>query len=214
MDGIKGAIFDLDGTLLDSMPMWLALYPGLLRERGVSHGNLNSVLAAKTLRQSADYIAGAFPLGMTADEILERWDAEVAWQYKNILELKESAAEFLSKLKDGGLTLCVATLTDRRHAVLALERLGVLDMFEFVVTVPEIGRGKFFPDIYLEAAKRLGYSPSECLVFEDALHAVETAKRAGFRVCAVYDDSQRRRQAEIGAACDMYINGFKELLDA
>ncbi len=208
--GIGGAIFDLDGTILDSMPMWRALCPALLCEHGILHGDLNNVLAAKTLRQSADFIADTFPIKLTGDEILNKWEAEVTWQYENVLQLKDGAAEFLAFLKEGGIGLCVATLTDRRHAVPALSRLGVLDMFEFVVTVPEVGRGKHFPDVYLEAAERLRLRPQQCLVFEDTLYAIETAKRAGFRVCAVYDDSQKRVRTEIEAASDVFINCFTE----
>ena len=77
--------------------------------------------------------------------------------------------------------------------------------------MPEVGRGKNAPDIYLEAARRLGLKAGECIVFEDVLYAAETAKRAGFRVCAVYDESQRRRRAELEAVCDAYITGFEDV---
>lgn len=210
---MKAAIFDLDGTLLDSMKMWSRVGSVFLQGKGIeTPADLAESVGQLTLMEAAAYFSSRFPLGMNPDEILQAWTEYIALQYRKEIILKPSVKEYIYRLRQNGIKMCVATLTDRPHVLAALERLEILDCMEFILTSSEVGKSKRSPDIYLRAAELLEVPIRDCVVFEDVLYAAKTAKKAGFTVYGVYDEDAAPDQEEMQKVCDKYITNFEELL--
>lgn len=212
---LQSAIFDMDGTLLDSMPIWDDLGPNLLRANGIEPGpELRDKLRVVTVREGAVYCKEAYGLPQTVDEIVAAAEGQVEDFYFHQVQAKPGVQKFLSLLKMEGVWMYVATATDRRLAEAALKHAGIDRYFRGMLTCPEVGYGKNdSPEIYEMAMRRLRSTKKDTVVFEDALHAIQTAKNAGFRVCAVYDPSAEADQAEIQALSDYYIRSFEEMFE-
>ncbi|MDD6798857.1 MAG: HAD family phosphatase [Firmicutes bacterium] len=205
---IKGAIFDLDGTLLDSMSIWDTIGDDYLRSLGIEpKENLTETFKTFTLEQSAEYYRTHYGVALSAAEIIDGVKAMIGDFYRDTVQLKKGAREFLQGLYQNGVKMCVATVTDKHLVEAALTRLNILSCFTDIFTTAEIGCGKSSPQIYRTALAHLGTDKSETLVFEDAYHALMTAKNDGFPVAAVYDGHEPR-QAEMKANCDYYITDF------
>lgn len=206
---IKGAIFDLDGTLLDSMSMWDTFGEDYLRLLGKEpRENLAEVFKTFTLEQSAEYYRAHYGVTLSVSEIIQGVNQMIEGYYINEAELKKGADVFLKKLYDSGVRMCVATVTNRYLAEAALERLGIRRYFSEIFTTAEVGHDKTSPHIYRTALAHLGTEKSETVVFEDAYHALMTAKRDGFPVAAVYDRHENRR-IEMKAAADYYVSDYE-----
>ena len=212
---LQSAIFDMDGTLLDSMPTWEHLCSGLLREMGLEpEEDLDALVSVMTVRQGAEYCKERYGLSQTVDEIIDLVHARAEDFYHNQVQAKPGVQKFLSLLKMEGVWMYVATNTDRSLAEAGLRRAGLDGYFRGLLTCAEVGAGKNdSPEIYERAMRRLRGNKKDTVVFEDALHAIQTAKRAGFRVCAVYDESARDDQAAIQAISDYYIRSFEEMFE-
>ena len=203
----------MDGTVLDSMPMWISLETTLLDEHKIDlPSELRSKLERMSLQNGAAYIAEHFDIGMTGPEVYAKWMGQVSLGYKNTVILRPYIIEYLQKLKNEGVKSCIATLTGLEHATDALKHHGLLDYFEFVLTVDEVGKSKKYPDIYIESARRLGADITDCVVFEDSLYAAATAKNAGFYVVGVYDEISSLSVPQLSEICDRVIFDFEELL--
>lgn len=210
---MRAAIFDMDGTLLDSMGMWTTLDSQFLRSHGIEPPeDLTDTVIKMTLDEACAYYAENFPLRMTAEEIRAEVLDFVGHQYRETLLLKAGAADFLCRLKEQGIPFCVVTATGKELAEAALSRCGILPMFKFLITPDDGLPGKQQPDVYLEAARRLGASPRETAVFEDALHAAETAKRAGFYTVGFYDNASRGDWDALEAICDKMAGSWFSLM--
>lgn len=208
---MKGAIFDLDGTLLDSMGWWESFGSTYLKELGLTPTpGLDEEIKTLTLVQSANLLRDRFGVTASVPEILEDIDRRAEVFYREQVLLKKGAFSLLKALHTHGVKLCVATASDRGPALAALERNGVLQLFEAILTCTEEGVGKDRPDIYETAARRLVLPKEEVFVFEDALHAIQTAKKAGFVVVGVYDAGFLKEQEEIQRTADFYINMEEE----
>lgn len=206
-------IFDLDGTLLDSMPAWENVDNEFLAENNiVPPEGLSEIMKTLGFTESAIYFVEEFDLPYTPEQVMARIRELVDEKYRYTIEMKPDVLAFLEQQARKGTKMCVASATHRELAELALKRLKADRFFEFLLTNAEVGCGKDKPDIYLRAAERLGASPGETAVFEDALHCVRTAKSAGFYVVGIYDRSAQRDAEEIKKICDRYILGFHELL--
>lgn len=205
---IKGAIFDLDGTLLDSMSVWDTFGERYLRSLGKApRENLTEVFKAFTLEQSAEYYRAHYGVSLSVEEIVKGANQMIEGYYINEAELKQGADVFVKKLYDNGVRMCVATVTDRYLAEAALERLGIRRYFSEIFTTAEVGHDKTTPHIYRAALAHLGTEKRETVVFEDAYHALMTAKRDGFPVAAVYDRHETKR-IEMKAAADYYVSDY------
>ena len=202
---IKGAIFDLDGTLLDSLWIWADIDQKFLSRRGIEvpPDYMESVCAME-YRQTAEYTIARFNLKDAPEDLMREWSEMSVSAYENELKLKPGVKEFLSELKRKGIKLAVATSATPDMCLPALKRNGVTDMFDAIVTTIEVGKGKAHPDVYFAAAKKLGVDVSECAVFEDAILAIKTAKNAGFYTIGVYDRFSRDEN-EIKAVADGFI---------
>lgn len=209
---IKGAVFDMDGTLLDSMPVWEHASERYLLEKGiVAEEGLSEILFSMSMRQGAEYVKEKYGLREDIDTIVAGVNEIVFTAYEKEVQPKEGIRELLEELRGRGIPMAVATSTDRPMVEAALKRTGLEAYFARVFTCTEVGAGKVRPDIYDAAAQFLGTKPGETWVFEDALYAIKTAKAAGFPVAGIYDETSRREQEEIRALADVYLRDWKEL---
>jgi len=211
---IKYAVFDLDGTLLDSMKIWEDIGNDFLNSFGITAPkDLQETLKTMSLQQSAEYFKETFALSQSVAEIMDKIIKMAEEKYRCEVELKPRVSEYLEKLKSEKAQMGIATATDCSTAREVLKRLGILGCFEFILTCTEVGCSKENPRIYLAAAERFGCSPREVVVFEDALHCIRTAKDAGFYVVGVNDQSAEKDKEEIQRLCDLYIDSFEEMED-
>lgn len=211
MKKIKGAIFDLDGTIIDSMPMWYSLYGNYIIEAQVEPTQeFLDFLRHASIPVAAKRFSEEFNLG-SAEKIEEHLYSHVADYYKNRATLRPNVDKFIKSLKEAGVKMCVATATESGHAKNALLHTGLLDYFCDVLSCKDLGIEKNKPDIYFEALKRLGVEQCDSAVFEDALHAVETAKSGGFYVVAIYEQNAENPE-RIKEISDKYIMDYSELL--
>lgn len=212
---LQSAIFDMDGTLLDSMHVWRDLGPRMLRARGVEPApDLGERLKSMTARQGAAYCKAEYHLPEAEEEIYAQIVDQIRLFYETEVEAKPGVKKVLSLLKMEGVWMYVATATDRHLAEEALQHAGIRDYFRGIVTSAETGAGKdVSPEIYERAMRRLRSNKKDTVIFEDALHAIRTAKSAGFRVAAVYDPSAEDDQAEIRSLADYYFRSFEELFE-
>lgn len=201
------AIFDMDGTLIDSMKMWRNLGKEYLESKGITKG-LDSILEEirqLTLSEAAQLFARRFDLTVSQMTAVDEMNHIIDTHYSDDIPLKSGVREYLEQLKKAGVRMCVASATAQHLIDACLHRLGVRDYFEFVLSCESMGTSKRQPDIYLEAASRLGAVPSEIAVYEDALYAIETAKRANFYVVAVSDTESTDHWDQICCLADETI---------
>ena len=211
---IKGAIFDLDGTLLDSMYIWDNIGEDYLKSQGIEpRENLNETFKTMSLLQAAEYYQTQYGLQKTTDEIMADVNGMIEHFYIDLVVTKPGVAAFLAELNRRGAKMCVATATDKYLVEAALKRNGILDYFSEIFTCTEVGAGKDSPKIFLQALAHLGTELSKTLVFEDALYAIETAKKAGFPVCGVEDKAEEANRAIIQNMVDIYIHSYSEMGD-
>lgn len=215
---VKGAIFDMDGTLLDSMPVWRDAGDRFLLQRGIAPPpGLYQALKSFDMPQTAQYLLEHFPLQGSLQETIDSINSLVMEQYQSAVPLKEGVLPLLLYLQERGVRLCAATASDRVLAEAAFSRTGILPYFERILTCTEEGISKTRPEFYRQAAAKLGLLPQETAVFEDALHAVKAARAAGFFVVAVAEPSAREDEREIRKTADLFvkrIDGCKAALEA
>lgn len=214
MKNFKGVIFDLDGTLLDSMKVWENVDRMFLEENGINPpSGISDTVKKMTIDKSAEYFKTRFSLEHSCEYIINRIEELAAWQYNNSIPLKDGAYETVTTLKSLGIRMCVATATYNSIVNSALKRLGIYDDFEFVMTCSDIGKGKDEPDIFLKAAEKLNCDINEVMVAEDSLHCIETAKSAGFFTVGVYDSTSDCDWQEICRLSDRAVMNIKEMTD-
>ena len=208
---IRGVIFDVDGVLLNSMPVWENLGELYLKSLGIeAEKNLGSKLYTMSLEESAAYMIREYGLELTPEDVIRGVNREVRGFYADRVPLKEGVRQYLEEFRERGVPMVIATTGDRENAEAALKRLNVLKYFRAVFTCSEIGSGKNEPDIYFAAALQLDTDPGDTWVFEDAYHALRTAKRAGFRTVGVYDRANDRDLAHIWNTADIYLPEFQD----
>lgn len=204
---MKGAIFDMDGTLLDSMHWWAGAGSGYLRSLGICpRPGLDEQIKTMSLVQAAEMLQNDYGVTASLDQILQEIDRLADHFYSQEVSLKKGAFSLLRELHRRGVRLSVATASNRGPAQAALKRNGVLQLFQSVLTCTETGAGKDQPDIYEQALSSLGTPREQTYVFEDALYAIQTAKKAGFPVVGVYDAYSHKDQEAIRCLADCYIN--------
>ena len=211
--GFRCFLFDLDGTLLDSMPLWDHVYLKTLAHFGISvpadylmHVNHLSV------RDGAVYTVQSLGLDTTPEEIIRIWASLGTAAYRDSIQLKPHAADLLRLLRADGKTLGIATALGKGFFESCLARNGVLSLFSDSTSVEEVGRGKDSPAIYLRACEKAGAAPGETVVFEDSLTGATSAKQAGFFVVGVYDASAEAQRADMIRTADLYITDYRDLL--
>ncbi len=194
LDGIKCAIFDMDGTILDSMEMWHTIADKYLESIGkVPRKDLWDNVKRLNMVETAQYFIDEYGVQKTIEEIGVEVKELIMKFYAESLELKEGARKFLEKLNEKGIPCVLATATERSCTLACMKRLDCEKYFREIITCLDLNTSKSSPLIFEKSARRCGAKPAESLVFEDALHAIRTAHKAGFKVCAVYDASDEEQ---------------------
>lgn len=204
---LRYGIFDLDGTLLDSMPMWWELPADFCRRKGAQpQPGLADEISRRTLPEAVEYLKTAYGLADSPAAIQQELGQIALEAYQTTIAPKPGVPAALEKLHRAGMKLCVASASEEYQIRAALERLDLAKYFEFILTCTQAGAGKEQPAVYLQSLARLGGSdPAQAVVFEDVLHAVRTAKGAGFRVAGVADDFSAPSWPEMQRLCDWWF---------
>lgn len=209
----KGVIFDLDGTILDSMDIWREIDVKFLGRRGLEvPDDYFRNIAPLGFDGAAAYTIERFGFPETPEQIIEEWYQMAVDAYAKEVELKPFAKEYLLFLKEQGVKLGIATSCETQMFLPALERNGILGLFESYTTVREVPRGKEFPDIYERQAEKMGLLPGECAVFEDILKAVQGANAGGFYTVGVFDLHSAYEWGEIKKQANKFIYSYEELI--
>jgi len=210
---MKSIIFDLDGTLIDSMPVWKNTGRNFLINNGFAvPENLHSVVKTQTIGQTAEYFRTDLGVTHSVEEIIKEVVTFVEEAYRNTIPLKPFVREFLDKELEKGTKMCILTASESSYIQPALERLDLLKYFEFILTCTETGHYKTEPDVYRIAMEKLGGTIENTIIFEDALYAIQGAKKGGFTVYAIADPITEADNQMIRSTADKYINSYKELL--
>lgn len=206
-------LFDLDGTLVDSMPAGVGIVVDFLKEQGIEL----SVEKLKTLtplgyKGVAKYYSEELGVPMSPSEIYAAFQRETRKAYGESIPLKTGVKETLYALKQKGFRLCVLTASPNILSELCLKRLQIFDLFEKVWSIDDFALTKADKAIYLEAAKRLGVEVSDCVMVDDHLGVLKVAKAAGMATVGVYDEYSKDAQDEIRATADGYVVNFSDIL--
>lgn len=209
---LKGAIFDLDGTLLDSMGIWEQIDIDFLKKRGIEASeDYIQAVTPMGFQEAAEYTVHRFGLKEPPGDIINEWNLMCRDAYEHSIWLKPGAKEYLFYLKQAGVRLGVATALSPDLYIPALENNGIEHLFDAFASLQEVLRGKGFPDIYLMAAQRLGIEPSQCMVFEDIFSGIAGAKAGGFLTCGVYDHYSEYEWEKICKTADLAIRSYGEI---
>ena len=210
MFNFKAAIFDLDGTLIDSMGVWEKIDIEFLSKRGlpVPETYINEI-CARTFQEAAEYTIDLFHLEERAEDLIREWNDMAIYEYSHNVGLKPYAREYLALLKSCGIKIGTATSLPNVLSEPVLRNNGVYDCFDVQCSSEEVNRGKEFPDVFILASKKLKVPPEQCIVFEDLLPGIISAKKAGMRAYCLYDEYSKEQRTEIQKIADGYLYDFK-----
>lgn len=209
LENIKAVIFDLDGTLIDSMGVWYEIDVEYLGGYGFSvPSDLQRMIEGMSFTEVAVYFKERFHIPEPIEEIKKIWKDMAMDKYCNHVSLKPGAADFIKYLHANGIKMAVASSNDRKLIEAVLDNHGLLPYFSCVITACDVNKGKPAPDVYLKAASLLNVEPGECLVFEDIVPGIMSGKNAGMIVCAVEDTYSIPQKEEKRASADYYIEDY------
>ena len=210
---IKAVIFDVDGTLIDSMWIWKQVDIEFLGKRGIPlPERLQIEIEGMSYSETAIYFKSRFNLPESLEEIKEEWRLMAEDYYKRHIKLKSGAKEFIKQLYNKGLILGIATSNSRELVDCMLENHGIRKYFSNIRTSCEVNKGKPHPDVYLKVAEDMGIDPCRCLVFEDTLSGVMAAKSAGMKVFAMADELSLESKDKLIGMSEGYIHSFNEVM--
>lgn len=209
----KAALFDLDGTLLDSMYVWHRVDELFFQNRNMCiPEDYGRALAGKSYREGAEYTIERFGLNETWEDIVDEWTRMSENEYANHVKLKPGALEYLRTLKRAGVKLAIATALPPSLYLLTLEHHGITDMFDALCSTNDVGgRGKISGEVYLLAAGRLGVKPEECVVFEDVWEGIVGAKKVGMQAYCMKDAAQAHDFDRIAQAADGMLDSMQDM---
>jgi len=211
MKAYKAYIFDLDGTLLDSMGVWDQIDIDFLAKRGIAvTPDYMEAISSMAYHEIAAYTIKRFALTDSIEGLKREWNDMAAYAYGHTVRMKPYAKEYLLTLRESGAKLAVATSLFPELCGPVLQNNGIDKVFHAICNTVETGCGKSRPDVFLLAAEKIGVPAGDCLVFEDILAAIKSAKNAGMDVCAVYDKMSENDWEEIKAAADYAIVDFRD----
>lgn len=206
---MKYAIFDMDGTLIDSMWIWDHAASNFLKAHGITPPeDVDSTFKTFTILGACHYLKTHFGVEGSDEEIVARINQMAREGYDRV-EKKPGVTEFLADLADRGVPMAVASSTDKELIEKTLTRLGLRHFFSHIVSSSDVGVGKSSPKVFDEALRRLGGSKEECIVFEDSLFAMNTAKSAGYRIAAIRDNGMENKWEESSVFADFAIESYE-----
>lgn len=209
LQGKEAIIFDLDGTLIDSMWVWSDVDVKYLQKFGVDvPKDLHEAIEGMSFVEGAKLFKERFGIPDTIEEIIEEWNQMAFQTYVEDVPMKSGAFDFVKKIRGMGMKTAIATSNSTRLVEAVLKVHGLQDDFDAIVTADEVPEGKPNPQIYLEAAKRIGVEPAKCLVFEDICNGILAGKRAGMEVCAVRDTFSEYQWDKKKEMADYYIEDY------
>ena len=212
-DDIRGAIFDLDGTLLDSMGMWQQIDVDFLAKRGIPlPPDYQAAITPLGAKDAALYTIRRFGFDETPEELIEEWTEMAFCHYRDDIPLKPFALSYVKQLYEAGVSMAIATSSERGMVEAACKRTGLSEYIPHIVTVADVGIGKEFPDIYLTCAGKMGTAPSECAVYEDIIEGIRTAQKAGFFTVGVYEQDYHHLNL-VEQESDLFIRSFEALIN-
>lgn len=210
---IKACIFDLDGTLVDSMWMWPDIDREYLNRFGIEYDyNLKNEIDGISFHETAVYFKNKFGISDSVEKICKDWEDMAYDKYKYEVKEKPGCKKFLEHIRSKGIKMGIATSNNRSMVDVVLESLNMKDFFEVITTSDEVKRGKPAPDVYLTTANLLNVEPKNCLVFEDVVAGIMAGKSAGMKVCAIEDDFTKEVRQKKKELSDYYIVDYSELL--
>lgn len=212
LQDIKAVIFDLDGSLVDSMWIWRDIDIAYLGRFGIElPEELQTEIEGKSFSETAVYFKERFQIPDSLEQMKEEWN-KMAWdKYMYEVMLKPGADVFLKYCIEKGIKLGIATSNSRQLVEAVADAGGFGKDFDCIMTACEVEKGKPSPDIYLAVADKLGVAPANCLVFEDITPGIMAGKNAGMRVCAVEDDYSMHQMQEKKALADFYIRDYFDI---
>ena len=209
---IKGVIFDLDGTVIDSMWLWKDIDIKFLEKRGlILPEDLQNDIEGMSFTETAQYFKNRFNLSESVDEIKAEWNDMTLDSYRNRVPLKEGILEFLDILKSNNIKIGLGTSSSPALVREVLKKHKIDHYFESIRTSCEVERGKPYPDVFIKVAEDLDLSPNECLVFEDTYSGVLAGKRAGMKVYAIADEHSLPNRDQITKLADKFITSFYDI---
>lgn len=204
-------IFDLDGTLVDSMWMWRQIDIEFLGARGIAlPEDLQEKIEGMSFFETAVYMKKRFQLKETEEELMDIWNNMAFEKYKREVPLKPGVEHFLETLKAHQVKIGIASSNSQLLVETVLKSQGIFHYFDSIHTANEVEKGKPAPDIYLLVAKDLGVEPEQCLIFEDIVQGIMAGKNAGMTTCAVYDDYSKEDDENKRAVADFYITDYEQ----
>lgn len=210
---IDAIIFDVDGTIADSMWMWKQIDIEYLGRFGIElPKNLQKNIEGMSFRETAVYFKEHFQIPDDIEKMMSDWNEMAAHKYRYEIPLKKGVREFLNICKKKNIAMGIATSNSVELLNYFLKAHELHNYFEVVITGSDGLRGKPAPDMYLEAAKRLAVKPEKCLVFEDIMPGILAGKRAGMRVCAVDDVYSNYITDKKIEEADYFIKSFEDIL--
>ncbi|MCD8232413.1 MAG: HAD family phosphatase [Clostridiales bacterium] len=214
LQDVDAVLFDLDGTLADSMWVWSEIDRDFFRDHEIDFPDyLNREIEGLGFTETAQFFVDNFPLEESVEEIKQLWNDMAIEKYRTKVPLKPGAGEFLTALKERGIKTGIATSNSMLLVDTFLNAAGIGGQIDAVTTACEVSRGKPSPDVYLVTAKKLNVLPERCLVFEDIPMGIRAGKNAGMRVCAVEDEYSAHQREEKRALADEYIEDFREIYE-
>ena len=209
---MKAAIFDMDGTLIDSMGAWRALNVSFLREQGVEPTpEEEKTLYGMTGMMVVDYVKQRFGVEARFDDLLERARERMETVYRAGVPLKPGAAAYLRRLRAQGVKTAVATATPARYALIGLNRAGVTPYCDFIYSTEMVGAEKNDPAFFDRVCADIGVNKADCVMFEDALYAMQGARAAGLGVIGITDPTNAAYRETMREVCDRVIDNYDEL---
>lgn len=206
-------IFDLDGTLIDSMWIWKSIDTEFLEKRNIEFPEvLQGEIEGMSFKETATYFKDKFDLNESLEEIMDEWH-ELAFEYYNEkIQLKENVIKLLDYFKSENKIMGIGTSNSRELAELVVKRRGINSYFETLITSCDVNKGKPNPDVFLKVAEELKVDPSKCLVFEDTFAGVKAGKAAGMDVIAIYDEIASEFEDDIKETANKYIMAYSEII--